>query len=347
MTKRKLSSRITQAKDDLKKKLPAETSSFLKSAHWMIDKMFRLRGYEFEIRENGEFKLGLWRKKWRRAGSRGSTPKRLVLLPGFGDTPLSWLIVLTFLSPVLRLKFDEIIMLDFPGFAGFLSKEKAFTGIDRMLEAVFSAFADLQPHTVLGHSLGGYLAARYAIDGQDEIYSNAAHTDYRGPAKVILVNPSGLFHKEEERKVFESRFKMATKEGFHHLRPHLFASEPAWFKLMIDEFNDFIFRPDIGAFVHSMGSDHLLMGKFSKVTCEVCLIWGEKDGIISVENVPVWLEQLSHSKASISAHAVILKKLGHSPQVENPVVTATILGQILSDKSPRPKSARWWTVVET
>src|SRR4051812_14911606 len=101
----------------LRLSMPRLPIPILKYAHQAAAHAMRRAGYRWEPRRSGELQLGLWRKEWKRAsGIKSHAPKRFVLVPGFGDTPMSWLLILGLLRPILRKNFDEIVMVDFPGY---------------------------------------------------------------------------------------------------------------------------------------------------------------------------------------------------------------------------------------
>src|SRR5690348_14855807 len=116
---------------------------FLKGLQWSVGRAMRRAGYRWEIRRGGELKLGLWRKTWRTGASSGSSPRRLVLIAGFGDSPLSWMFVLLLLRPAVRRSFDEVVLVDFPGFPGFLSREPACPSMELLKNTLFDVLDSL------------------------------------------------------------------------------------------------------------------------------------------------------------------------------------------------------------
>src|SRR5687768_11126224 len=104
-------------------KLPSLHAPLLKGLHWAGYGALIAAGYKLELRRNGDLKLGLWRKSFERKSvkvegvktRKKGTPRRLVIIPGFGDSPMSWLPSMALMRPVLRHKYDEIIFFDFPG----------------------------------------------------------------------------------------------------------------------------------------------------------------------------------------------------------------------------------------
>lgn len=304
----------------------------LKGLHWAAHRLLIVSGYRFEQRRSGELKLGLWRKSFRDSGR-----KRLVIVPGFGDTPLSWMPVVSLLTPFLRRNFDELILVDFPGFRGFLASSPAFHSMDLLMEKLFDAFDSLKPHTIVGHSLGGWLTARYAAlcgKGERPLETHPTrHRKYTGPESVILAGPSGAFGNETIREAWAERFRKARDEGFHHIRPHVFGKEPVWFRWMEPEFRRFMSSEAIAQFLSSVRDEHLVEDLLPDVRARVSLVWGEGDTLTPPICASVWLQKLP---ASCRARVVLLKKVGHSLQIESPALTAAALAQLLSDKPERP-----------
>src|SRR4051812_18057956 len=80
--------------------------------HWFCRHAFEKAGYEWEVRRTGDVAIGMWKISF--AGSSKAkrkaleVPRRFVLIPGFGDSPLSWLTILLVIRSALRKKFDEV-----------------------------------------------------------------------------------------------------------------------------------------------------------------------------------------------------------------------------------------------
>jgi len=311
---------------------------------WVAQGFFKANGYRWETRRSGDLKIGYWRKKLRTQDRKPPYPKRLILLPGFGDSPLSWYAVLALLYPILRNEFDEVILFDFPGYGGVLSKEKAFPSADLMFAATCDALDSLKPHTLVGHSLGGWLAAHFAgLCGKKE-RPKSNQLSYSGPSSLLLLCPSGIFPDAQTRTEFEGIFRRSQGGGFESLRPYLFSKEPAWFSWIMPFLGDFLKREDIVQFLASFRDDHYLEALVAQIQADVWLIWGEKDTLIPPSCVPTWL-QLLPTKMN-QKPAVILKNIGHSPQLESAAITAALIGQILSGRHPHRLGKRWWTLMK-
>jgi pimeloyl-ACP methyl ester carboxylesterase len=338
-----------------------------KSLHLVGTGALWAAGFRWELRRAGEQKIGLWRKNWaddtRRSERRayGKTPRRLVVIPGFGDTPLSWVPVLAMLRPVNRRQFDEVVFFDFPGFSGFLSNHPAFPSFDLLLESTFDTLDSLRPTAILGHSLGGWLASSYAIAcGKKRRPSKTSQRAYSGPEKLILVDPGGAFEDQERRKEWKDLFRSAMERGFEALRPHVFGREPFWFRFLGSEFTRFLSQAEILDFMNSVDERHLVENELHEIQCPTWILWGELDSMMPASAASVWMKRINGEwnasrqmpsggvpeGGEPKARAVVIRGAGHSPQLERPAATAALLGQVLSGQQPHPWGARWWKIVE-
>ncbi len=229
--------------------LPVELPSVLQGLHLAARVAFHGLGFRWELHRNGDQKLGYWKIHCREKSPGAPYPKRFVLIPGFGDTALSWQMQVLALQPILRQEFDEVILFDLPGFGGFLSAERSFSSFQLMMTAVGDVLDYLKPHTVLGHSLGGALAANYASLCGQEKRPIANRLNYSGPDSLILFNPSGLYSETQVREELETVFEEAMRLGFPQLKPRLFAREPFWFRYVEGHFHDLYQREDIAQLI--------------------------------------------------------------------------------------------------
>jgi pimeloyl-ACP methyl ester carboxylesterase len=328
----------------------------LKSVHWAAAHAMRRAGYRWELRRSGELKIGLWRKGLRAAS--GIAQRKLVLTPGFGDTPMSWIGVLTLLMPTLKKHYDEIVLVDFPGFSGFLSHEKAFHSMELLKNTFFDVLDSLAPKTLMGHSLGGWLSTLYAVECEEGLrpktQSAGPAGTYQRPENLILANPSGVFIDEAATHDLRNKFRKAMNEegGFNAIREHVFAREPFWIRWVAGHFSGFFHSEEVAKFVESFEPSHLIdETRLEKIKSKVWLIWGEEDTLTPPASIPLFLKKLNQDHAR--CRAILIKKAGHSPQLEAPAALAMVLGQVLTEASGGraryfnfPASQRFWKLVE-
>jgi pimeloyl-ACP methyl ester carboxylesterase len=300
--------------------------SFFGNLHRAARVAFKRAGYVWETRSTGAVKLGVWRARLNAKGSR-----RLVVAPGFGDTPLSWLPVLAMLRPVLPKEYDEIVLVDFPGFHGFLAKEKVVPSLDLLFQAYGDLLDGFKPQAVIGHSLGGWLTAQYAVSCGEGARPQPRTRHYGGPELIILCSPSGVFGPVKEWQDFLGKFENAVRNGFDSFLPHIFLKVPPWFSVLKREFAPFLQREDTVQFMRSIGANHHLDQRLSAIQSRVWLVWGAEDRLTPARWADHWVAGLKPGQG----HAVLLKGTGHSLQLERPAVTAAVIGQILLQGKPQ------------
>jgi pimeloyl-ACP methyl ester carboxylesterase len=312
------------------------------SIRWLGRKAFERSGFTWDLRRSGDLKIGMWRKSLRsRFDGKTASPRRFALIPGFGDSPISWLLVSRLMeSGLKRAGFDELILLDYPGFSGRLVDEKCFPSMDLLIDATGDVLDWLEPDTILGHSLGGWLSARYAADCGAELRPAVRKRHgYQGPRNLLLAASAGVYESDEVAitigEIFVSAFG---EQGFSALRPHLFAREPRWFEWVSKDFTKFATDPGIRQFFESIREEHLLRERLGKIRARTWLIWGERDTLVPPGGIPAWIQGLGAAQGT--PHAVLIKNVGHSPQVEKPAVIASAISQILMGHAPRGRGLK-------
>jgi pimeloyl-ACP methyl ester carboxylesterase len=285
-------------------------------------KIFEALGFRFEVRRFGESRIGLLRWPLRKLPA-GTAPRRIVFTPGFGDTPLSWWTILAALKPVLSRKADEVVLVDFPGYGGFLHEETAFDSVDELFRCYRETLSSLQPKILMGHSLGGWLSADYAIEAERK---RPGSLD-----ELILIDPGGVVGTEEDKQNYRDLFTRATETGSRDLLGHVFARAPFWVTFFEDEFFHFLKAPEIRAFVASFEERHLLNDRLADLQAKTTVLWGDRDTMTPVLWIEKWMELLPHAEKRVG---VLIKGCGHSPQIEKPGVVIALLTQILLGRKP-------------
>jgi pimeloyl-ACP methyl ester carboxylesterase len=312
----------------------------MQGVQWLLQKSLEKAGYRFQQLRAGETQIGVWKLALRPRKRGFAKVRRIVLVPGFGDTPLSWILTVTALKPVLSRDYDELVCLEFPGFSGFLREHPAIESVDRMLEWAGDALEGLAPTALMGHSLGGWLAADFALRLSEGGRPKKAK---KVPLeKLILIAPSGVFGTARERREFEDRFKSISQRGFQVLREVMFEKEPAWFRWVERDMDSFTRRPEVHKFINSFEERHRLESRLAALQGSVWIIWGERDRMVPASFLPHWHRALHGASAQV--RSVSLKGVGHTPQVEAPAVLAAVLGQILLGQEPHWAGTRFWQV---
>ena len=84
-----------------KSKIPSKNQAM----HFALKHLFKKSGFVFEELKQGDAVFHVIRKKFREV-AHGKEVRRLVVVPGFGDSPASWIPPFTFLSTDLPKNFD-------------------------------------------------------------------------------------------------------------------------------------------------------------------------------------------------------------------------------------------------
>lgn len=295
---------------------PEPFTMLLSGSHWIAKHAVQGLGHSFEIRKSGDDHIGLWKIRLHKNKSL-QFPRRFILIPGFGDTPLSWIGVLGLLYRAFKEKYDEIVLFDFPGFRGYLAAQKCVPSMDLLMKLVSDALDSLRPNAVFGHSLGGWLAAHYFIE---------LHKQQRpAPEKLVLLSPSGVCGSHENWEAWNNVFNRAMA-GEINLKNFLFAKEPWWFRWFVPNDFNYMTRDDVVRFVKSIREEHILQNNLHVIDSQVCLIWGEEDKLIPVVWAKEWVKELAQDKTQ----TFYLKSVGHTPQIEAPRVLAKTIANLLS-----------------
>ena len=319
----------------------------MRSSHWMARKLLEQAGFRWELRRAGDLKLGLWRKKF---NPQGPAPlvalKRVVFLPGFGDTSLSWLGIISALMPLLKKDYDELVLFEFPGFLGPLSKDKPFESMEHLSTRVYEILDTLTPRTLIGHSLGGWLAALYTVEcGSGKRLMKVS------PRQLILINPGGVaedFADSQKLRMSLHEVFEDQENGTQRWRKLIFGKEPFWFPMFAPEIKAFLTRPETRAFVQSFGDEYLLMERLMHVDSEVRFIWGELDSLFPPELAQHWMKHLvsKRTEQNLSApFALVIRGVGHSPHLESAIKTTAALARVLKNSNEKQLHSRWWRVV--
>jgi len=247
---------------------------------------------------------------------KGSGPI-LILLHGAGDHAGSWSKV----APQLVGHYHVII----PDLAGHGASDPA-TGpltidtIMRGLDAVVSSKAPSGNVTIVGNSLGAWLAFLYAEDNPNKIERIVAIDGgpIRGERPDLVPLPT---NREQAAKLFDAILDPGS--------PH-----PPGF--VLDDIVRVSHDGPIGRMA-SVGAEemskHLLDGKLAAFTTPVDLIWGESDRFI-----PLSYAQRMNAELP-SVRLTTLPRCGHVPQQECPKALEKALNNALRQPPPAAKLA--------
>jgi pimeloyl-ACP methyl ester carboxylesterase len=289
--------------------------------HEVLKRTLEKNGFKFEALKLGDATFQLLRKQFREVPS-GQAVRRLLVIPGFGDSPASWMGTFSFARREVMKNFDEVLVVDFPGYLGF-SSAQAMVPSMAVLQGMVRTVCEANPPTVLvGHSLGGWLAAKVA-------------QELRRPFdQLILISPSGLI-PENERDSFGDLI-MGTKDmAMDDLVQKVIHSPKRFHKMLSEDLNQFFSKPAIREFVESVNAQQFVNPMIPFGCSKISVIWGESDEFVPASWLRYWVENFGET-----LNAYSLKQTGHLPHIEHPKVLAEVLVNAMTGK-PATTGSGW------
>lgn len=246
----------------------------------------------------------------------------MVLVHGFGGDKDNF----TLLARHIPDRYRPVVP-DLPGF-GESSRHPGDSYDVRTQTARLLEFADavgLPRFHVAGNSMGGHIAARFAMEHPERVLS------------MMLINAAGVTSPHpsefaEALKRGQNPLLVSTVEDFDRVMALTFVKPPpipSFLKRYFAEravanraFNDKVFgdlvqRPD------------RLDGELSRLGAPTLVLWGDTDRIIDVSAAQVFASGIR------GAQLAILKDCGHAPMIERPEETAQRYLALLASLSPR------------
>jgi pimeloyl-ACP methyl ester carboxylesterase len=191
-----------------------------------------------------------------------------------------------------------------PGFGG----TEGIDDMDTMEDLVFHYLdfmeaAGLQRPVLVGVSLGGWIAAEFAVRYPERI------------SRLVLADPFGLWLDDEPIPDF-----FASLEDSRELRRLLFADPQGHIAELVvpsRETDQERFLAGYAAmsaaakwgwnpFMH----DPKLRGRLHRISCPTLLLWGDSDPLLSVAYAESWRDSIA------GAELRVLRRCGHLPQLE-------------------------------
>jgi pimeloyl-ACP methyl ester carboxylesterase len=291
--------------------------------HQVLRQAFERSGFGFETLKQGDATFHLIRKRFREVSKEsGHSVRRLVLIPGFGDTPGSWIPSFGFSRRELSKRFDEVIILDFPGYLGFLSQSTMVPSMAVLLGVVKTVCEANPPSVLAGHSLGGWLAAKVAQD----LHKPIDH--------LIVIAPSGLT-PECERKAFADFIVNNQNVPLDDLIQKVIHDPKKFHHLIREDMKAFYSKPEVREFVESVKPDQFVNPNQDFRAKKVTVIWGENDQFVPAHWLRHWIEHFGGY-----TDAYVMKETGHLPQIERPMVFSEVFLSAILDR-PATEGKGW------
>jgi abhydrolase domain-containing protein 6 len=282
-------------------------STFIDLAHKGIRRRYHRAGFASGIVRCGRFSVHYYEHH-----PPGAT-MTLVLVHGLGTSSSTWTHVLPKLAGVCN-----ILALDLPGF-GFsaINAGSEFAHFRELSDALmaFVRQKTSQPITLLGHSLGGWLAAKLAANNPGLV------------SHLVLVDNAGILCEDtiEQGKAFQ----VETVEDLRRLLDLIWFRYPWYFRPFYPAVLSDLRKRNVAEFVRSIHAEDFLNGYLHKLTMTVSIVWGKQDKLISLKSVEIMERSIPH------AHVHLLEQCGHVPQLERPKEFVHIVREILQQQATK------------
>ncbi len=209
---------------------------------------------------------------------------------------------------------------DIPFFVGFLESFRRSLGLERFV--------------LVGHSMGGQIAAHYTRRFPDAVH------------KLILIAPDGLAGEEGGWRVIarldpliEAGLALTNRSFVTIALRRIIFHDPAQVSPdLVDCFAEGLLTPE-GAYATALitrriigrdSVDELLPG----IQQETLVIWGEEDRLLSPRWAPRYIELLPRAELGL------VPECGHAPMLEKPGQTAVLIAEFLGRSEAQLPPAR-------
>ncbi|MGH9974765.1 MAG: alpha/beta fold hydrolase [Nitrososphaeraceae archaeon] len=262
----------------------------------MVDRNVTINGSNIRYREFGESSMA---------------PKHLLFLHGLGSSSDRWIDI-----PEAFSRRYHTVAVDLIGFGGSDAPHLNYT-INAFRDFVVAFMSSIQiddgKTTIIGHSLGGYIAAEIAIANTKMVES------------LVLIDSSGMLDRPTPLldEYLEAAMS-ASHEKIKRVFEQLVAQSWRVFPILVDVFINRINRPGAkhafeSAFLNStntkIGLDRLKEIK----DVPTLIIWGKNDNLIPFEHSSLFEQTIENSSLEIVEDA------GHAPYAEKPAIVTEIL----------------------
>ncbi|MBE0484049.1 MAG: alpha/beta hydrolase [Bacterioplanes sp.] len=179
--------------------------------------------------------------------------------------------------------------------------------------AALLAALNIEQAHIIGNSMGGYLAAQFAISYPQQTLS-ATMVD---PAGVSFPQPSEMYQLIAQG---DNPFFIENRRDFDRFYPMTMAQPPYLPKVVLAAVAQKYIerREQLEKIFNDFHGSELLDDQLSQLTAPAMLWWGDQDRLLHVSAVPVWQAGVPQ----LATH--VFEGIGHMPMVEIPQQTATL-----------------------
>lgn len=233
----------------------------------------------------------------------------VLLVHGFGADKSTWL----WFARELTERY-HVIAVDLPGFGASDRPHGSYdVGTQSERLAAFIDALSIRRLHLVGHSMGGHIAALYAARYPQQVVSLALMAN----AGITAPQRSAFFQRMEEQG--DNPLLVESPPQFDQLLDWLFVAPPQ----LPERLHQYLAQRAVDDGAHQRQIfDHLqqrylpLEPELPRINAPTLLLWGDQDRILDVSSVEVMKPLL----ADVSV--VIMKGCGHTPMFECPEETA-------------------------
>lgn len=232
------------------------------------------------------------------------------LIHGLGTSTSTWVHTFPHLAKSYR-----TIAIDLPGFGlSEIHNGKSVMTIDDYTEILAAFIRKLLPEqfTIVGHSLGGWLAMRCA----KQFPKRVRH--------LVLVNTAGIYYAgmEKHRELFEIR----NHGDVRQLIDLLWLKHPWYLRPSIGSIYRELRKRKVPEFVQTVTMDDFFNADLLHLRLPVRILWGRQDRLTSTETIDIVRKAIDDVKVEF------IDGCGHVPQLEKPRAFNSALLKMLNER---------------
>lgn len=251
---------------------------------------------------------------FRLEGAAGSDPQLpIVLIHGIADNALTWALML----PALR-RIGPVYAIDLPGFglSGYPAGRRYAT-IAEQAAVVRALIAEVigRPALLVGNSMGGWVAARLALDTPDLA---------RG---IVLLDPGGaMLGGRSSWEPFVATVAVPDLRTVRRIYRQMFGLVPPPLYLGQHSFRQLFRRDAVAHFVEAADEDAFFRPEeLQRMQVPTALVWGLADRFLPAGSLEFFRENLP------GPEILLLRGCGHLPQRERPRRVARFIQSFVKD----------------
>jgi pimeloyl-ACP methyl ester carboxylesterase len=228
----------------------------------------------------------------------------ITVLHGIGSGATAFGATLARIRPHVR----RLVALDLPGH-GFSAAPHVTLTPEALFEGLIAALDQLvgEPTVLVGNSLGGALAIRYAVEHPERVRA------------LVLASPAGARISDDEWRALVDAFKIESAAQARQLLARLYHRVPWYMPAVAVGFRDVMQRRAIRDLLDTATLDDLpTPERLRALPMPVLLLWGRSERILPASS-------LAYFRRHLPPHALVEEPtgFGHCPHFDDPKRLAT------------------------